>query len=473
MPVPMRSIRNEKQWGMYSPHLWHLFFLLLVAFVIPACTEEDKDPDGQTDSLREGEDISVTALVTPSGATLELEDERGTLVRVTFPPVAVSDSMDVTLHMTGEVDEQALGNRHIRSFEVLPADLLLYEPVYISLIFKDKPDSLYFNGLFRVPSGGNLQALGDLSCAASGDTLSASSVRAGFFTEGHISTDEILRQLDRILGSYDIQTKGSEKILDAGSDIAAAWGDIHADITSYLGFMEQLDDYYKDHPQEKETHEKKLCEVVCKGVERILDMPVPPGDPCQRAYVKTMGDMVKAMNLLGCTDCKAFTDVQSRFGQTMRDCKSFLETEMDFVVNYDGGSLDQHDGGLITLSARFDEYGVVVVEGSGEMVITGTMKSGDCDGLIIGTSTVFVYGFRDAAFNYTLELLAEDEGKYIISCPEGGYTQPFTSSPTEIEAELNPGNNFTWDRDYEIPGAEGTMHVYLKLFNPWVDMVDN
>jgi hypothetical protein len=452
--------------------LTSVMVLLLLFMAIPSCKEEGKDPDDPTDTLTEGEDISVTALVTPCGETLELEDENGTLVRVTFPTVAVSDSTEVTLHLTGEVEDQALENRHIRSFEILPADLILYDAIDISLIFKDKPDNLVRSRLFRVPAEGHLQAFGDLTCSASGDTLSASSVRAGFFTEGDISTDEILRQLEMIFESYGSLSKGAYKVSNAADDIADAWGDMHADIESYYGFIKDLEDYYKDHPEEKEEHQKKICEGVCKGVERILDMPVPEEDPCQRGHIKTIGDIVSAMNRLGCDECAAHEDATRRYNQLIRDCKSYLDTDMDFQGNYDWGTLTQHEKGNIEISARFDDYGMVVVEGTGEMFISGEMEVSDCTGMIVGTSTVFVYGYRDAAFNYTLSLLAEDEGTYYIDCPDGSYQQPFTSTtPTEIVVELNPGNNFLWEEDYPYEGG-GTMHVYIQLWNPWVDMTD-
>ncbi|MDX2431850.1 MAG: hypothetical protein QNK35_13015 [Bacteroides sp.] len=445
------------------------FILLIISLALcVSCRKEENGPEDSTGTLPDGEDISITSLVTPLGGTLELEDEKGTLLKVSFPAMAVADSIEVTLHMKGSVEEQPLEMRHIRSFEILPEDLRLYEALQISLIFKEKQENLELSGLFRVPSQGRLQALGEYTWSASGDTLRASSVRTGSFTEGIMTVEEILLQVDQIYAVYNSNAKGSHSVSDAAGDIADAWADLHADIKSTVSFYDLLkeNDFYNDNPGEFEKDQSALCEkVVCKGVDMILKMAVPKEDPCNRDYMKTIGDMVRSMDKLGCGECKAYELARERFSQLIRDCRSYLDTDMYFEVSGDG-FLSQHDHGSIEISARFDEYGVVVVEGSGELSILGEMEVDECSGIIEGTSTVFVYGFRDAAFNYTLNLIAEDQGNYHFTCPDGSFVKAFTSEQNELVVELNPGNNFTWDKDYPIDGG-GVMNVYVRLFNPW------
>lgn len=444
--------------------------IMLSMGMLPCCTKDVNELEEPQVTVFPGEDITVSSLVTPCGGKLELEDEKGNIIRVSFPEMAVADSTEVILHLKGDVDEQPLETRHIRSFEILPADLRLYESLQITVVFKHEQDVAECFGLFRVPEEGRLQALRALSCSVDGDTLMASSARTGYFTEGIITVEEVLKQMDLIFQSYELLSKGSYGAKDDAGDIADAWADLHADIESLLGFIQTLEenDYYKDNPDASMSEDsERICEkVVCKGIANILKMPVPVDDPCNRDYMQTIGDMVEAMNLLGCDGCQAYSDVQERFTRLIQDCGSFLDTDLHFEVDFDGGNLNQHDNGIIKISARFDEYGVVVVEGSAELPILGDMKTANCTGMISGTSLVFVYGYRDAGYNYTLSLLAEDEGQYYIMCPEGNYTQPFTSTPRELDVELNPANDFTWDKDYPIEEG-GNMHVYIKLFNPW------
>jgi len=449
-----------------------LFVMLSMCFF--SCTKEQPGPEDPSDELPDGDDIRVSSLVTPGGGTLELEDEKGTLIRVSFPALALSDSTEVTLHLKGDLEEQPLEIRHIRSFELLPADLRLYEAMQISLIFKEKQENLELSGLFRLPSPGILQALGEYAWSDSGDTLSASSVQTGSFTEGIMSVEEILRQVDQVYSAYNSNTKGSHSVSDAAGDIADAWADLNSDIQSIVSFHDLLNknDFYEDNPDHSfQEDQREMCEkLVCKGVDLILNKPVPEEDPCNRDYVQTIGDIVDAMNMLGCDDCEAHTLAGERFSQIIRDCKSYLDTDLHFQVVNDRGSLSQHDQGLIDISARYNEYGLVVVEGTGVLPILGDIVADDCSGWIEGSSTIFVYGFRDAGHNYKLTLLAEDAGNYHFDCGVS-FVQSFESTPTELELDLNPGNNFTWDKDYPIEEG-GVMHVHVRLFNPWAGMTD-
>ncbi len=331
---------------------------------------------------KDQEDISATADITVYGGVLQVTDESGNLVTLTFPPGAVMDTTTVSLTLSGEQSNLPIDERQLRTFEIRPLDINLYEPVVITIEYATPISEIEKSALFRLRSEEWLTPLSDHSYSDDNRSMSASTLFFGEFAEGTMTLAQLNTQFDLLISSLGISWESGLKAAGMGSQILCdtkvhktTWDAYRSFTGSLLSFFRYrlLYGHYNDLEEWENTWEEdqaNLCsEVVSVGIQNVLDLCIPE-DLCDRDYTHTLADMVKGRRLLGC-EGTTIDLLEERFEKMLIDCGTKLTITSQLIIESGGIEINTMGAIPITMKASgkntadIDSYGTLEVSGSG------------------------------------------------------------------------------------------------------------
>lgn len=418
------------------------------------------------------EEISTTATITIDGGVLQVSDESGNIVKLTFPPGAVMDSTTVSLTLLGERKDLPIGERLLRSFEIRPLDINLYEPVLITIEYNTPISEIEKAALFRLRSDEWLTPLSDHVYSEDSSSMTASTLFLGDFAEGKMTLAQLNTQFDLLVSFLGISWESDLKAAGTGNQILcdtkihkATWDAYRSFTGSLLSFFRQrlLYGHYNDLEEWENTWEEDqaaLCsEVVSVGVQSVLDQCIPD-DLCDRDYTHTIADMIAGMWLLGC-EGSTLDLLEERMDQMLIDCATSLTITSQ--LNIESGGIEINTIGAIPITmtasgnntATIDSYGTLEVSGSGN-------AGGDCTAVVAGGTFVNVYGTKDAAYTYELQVLLAQTAVLVTTCPDGSSAEaPLLNNAETREVTLSSANGHSVTIEESGDGYSFIMDVEL------------
>lgn len=423
------------------------------------------------------EDISVSADISVEGGFLQVSDESGNIIRVTFPPGAIMDSTTVSLTVLGEHKELPIHEQQLRSIEIRPLDMNLYRPVEISIEYHEAMGDIENAALFRVRSEDWLTPLSDHEYSDDGKSMTASTLFPGDFAEGKMTLEQVNTQFDLLASSLDISWKSSRNSEGEGDQLLcdtrihkAIWDDWQDVIGSFVSFfkLRYMLGYYNDLQEGQHTFEEEqglLCtNVVELGVAEVLDLCIPE-DFCDRDYMHTIASMVYNMNLLGC-EGTTLDLLEDRFNQILIDCSSYLTIHS--TLNIESGGLEIFTSGVVPITLQAGSNNTATVEGTGTLLVTGSgYAGGACTGVVIGETVVTVLGTRDAGYTYELQIVTEQNAVLTTTCPDIVTQTPLVGEDL-IVITLSSANGYSYTLDSPVEG--GTFVMDITLSNPYISL---
>jgi len=447
-------------------HIAFLVFILLSVFLIKGCSEKS-DPPGD-------HDLSASADIPPEGGSLQISDELGNNISVTFPEGALTETMHVTLSVAANDRNLPIEERRLPVFGIYPAGLNLYKPVEITVEYHSAVNEIEKVTLYRVRSDNWLLPLGDHSCSAGNGTVTATTVFSGDFAEGRMSLDQINTQIDRLVTAMGISWEGitpGRKNIECDTRIhKAIWDDWKETTAAFLKFFEMrmLLGYYDNLEPGQNTFEEEvelLCEnVMSKGVNEVLDQ-CKPEDPCDMDYSHTIAEMMQNMMLLGCEGSSAYNRLSQRFEEMLINCSSYLNITSELVI--EGGEMVVSTDGVVPITLSQSSENTAQVQGNGTLSVSGSVEGETCYGVISGTTTVNVSGTRDANYTYTLTLNLQQMAILTTICPDFTYEVPLVGGDSR-QVVLNEGNGYHVAIDEPVDG--GSFNMDITLENPYIDL---
>lgn len=449
-----------------------LIFVLTIALLCNGCDKNEPDPEQQPVDV---EDISTSAEITPYGGELQATDESGNVVTVTFPPGALTDTTTVTLTILGKHRDLPIEERQIRAFEIKPGDLILYEPVTISVDYQASTDGIEGTAIFRLRSDELLVPLSDHVYPGGNTTVKATTMFPGTFAEGKMTTDQINSQIERLESSMGITLKstgtssGNTNIFSSGCEIyKAAWDDWTETAGGFLELfrMRELTGYYNDlDPGERTFQEDcdRVCsEIIEKGVNDVLDLG-EHDDPCCREYAQTVESMMKAVIQCG-IETATLDRMNDRYDRVHDQCHTYLDITVE--VNIESQKLLIMSSGEVMITLEGTGDGEAAVTGNGELTVAGSGNAGGvCSSTISGQNFVSVSGTRDAAYIYTLTLNFSQVAMMVTVCPDFASQTPLVGESAK-EVTLGPGNGFSLSETETID--EGITVTQIFINNPYI-----
>ena len=388
--------------------------LLCTAYFDGFCSEQRIVPDASTSiSFRfpiNKEDMIATAEITIDGGVLQLSDEAGNIIKLSFPPGAVMDTTTVSLTLLGEHKDLPIHERKLRPFEIRPTELSLYRPVEISIEYNSAIDEIEDAALFQMRSDSLLTPLGEHIYDDDNRTLKAETLILGDFVEGKLTYEQVNAQFDLLVSylgiSWGTTLKSTEQTSQpvSNGDLQKyiwdeSWGNAMAILK--LRDMRRKGKPDDEPPDEGPTLEEEI-EIICKtvlhdGLQEILDLGLPD-DPCDRNYTHTLTKMMRDMNVLGCVKGDDFERLTEKFEEMLVNCHSFLSIVSD--LNIEAGGLTVNSQGVALIFTTSSDSNTGTVEGSGSLAVSGGSNvQGSCTSIVSGTTQVEVSGTRDATFS--------------------------------------------------------------------------
>ncbi len=450
-----------------------LFLLLGMVLLVSNCA--DNEPDLQKDV----DDITTTADITPYGGNLQVIDESGNIITLTFPPGALTDTFSVTLTILGTHMDLPIQTQHIRALEILPYDLSLYKAASISVKYSNAPDGIEKAALYRMHPDNRITPLGELNQDKTGSTVAARTLTMGKFAEGEMTLDQLNNQFSLLLSSLDISWKKgidqpalqeSQVTFDC-SDYKDAWDNWQDVISGMLSFFQMriILGYYDNLPAGGNTLDDdfdRLCENIAgKAISEVLDMGQPQ-DPCCRDYTHTIASMVETMMMLGCDQSAVSDRLSDRFNKVLNDCQSIITITSTMDIQA-GGFVVETTGAFPITVLEEDESGTASVEGNGTLAVTGSAESEHCVNTVGGSTLTDVSGTRDAAYTYELEIVTEQDALLTSVCPDRTIETPLVGSGSRT-VTLSVANGFMVTIEETIP--EGSFTMDISLINPYTSM---
>ena len=128
--------------------------------------------------------------------------------------------------------------------------------------------------------------------------------------------------------------------------------------------------------------------------------------------------------------------------------------------------------GVVQLTLTADSENTASVTGNGTLDVTGSANAGGgCTGIISGETYVTVYGTRDAAYTYELDILLAQNAVLSVLCPDGsGADTPLIDGQTR-NVTLSSANGYSLT--VEEPGDEYEYVIDTELMNPYTDLPDS
>ncbi len=421
------------------------------------------------------EDISVTADITVNGGVLQVIDESGNLVTITFPPGALMDTTTVSLTLSGEQSELPIDERQLRTFEIRPLDINLYEPVVITIEYQTPLSEIEKSALFRVRSDEWLTPLSDHSYSDDSSSMTATTLFFGDFAEGTMTLAQLNTQIDLLVSSLDSLWESSLKAAGGmGSQLScntmihrAIWYACKDMASSFILFYTQRNQrgYYDDLEEGENTYKEDLesicTDVVNKGVDFVLNLCIPE-DLCDRNYMKAIGDMLAGMWMLGC-DGKTKDLVMERFDKLLIDCATRMIITSELSIESGGIVINTLGVVPISMTASGNNTATIDSDGSyGTLEVSGGGNAGtNCTAIVIGETFVNVYGTRDAAYTYELQVLLAQTAFLITTCDDVTVETPLLNNAETREATLSIANGFSITIEESGVGYSFTMDVEL------------
>jgi len=424
------------------------------------------------------EAISASADIMIEGGTLQVTDEAGNRVKLSFPPGAVMDTVSATLTLLGSYKDLPFDERHLRTFEITPKDINLYEPVTITIEYNSPISDLNKTALYRLRSEDWLSPLSDHAYSDDDRSVTASTLILGEFAEGKMTLEKLNAQFDLLLSSKEISWKSSPK--DARETTRplcdtrihkAIWDDWKDVLGSFISFFKQryLLGYYNDLQEGQHTYEEEQ-ELLCKnvasmGIESVLDQCIPD-DLCDRDYSHTISSMVRDMELLGCED--SIVDLLGqRFDQMLLNCGSSLV--ISSVLDIESGGLQIYSSGTVPITTRLNSDKSASVLGTGTLSVTGSGSAGGpCSGTVSGETLVTVQGNRNAAYTYELQVFTAQDALLTTVCPDGTTVNTPLAGEDAILINLSMANDYTYSEDMPVDG--GQFVIDISLNNPYISL---
>lgn len=451
-------------------NLSFLFLILSFLFAMHACSDKT---DEDTDVM----DIIVNEQITDEGGSIEATDANGNVIIVSFPPGALFDTIDVTLTLLGEDKEYPVENTYIPSFTISPEDINLYKPVEVKVKFKNQISDLEKNLLFMVRSENWLVPLCEQDYSDEENSITASTLFFGEFTEGEVSLGQLNTQFELLLSSLDMTWKSYSLPDNPDCDTRihkAIWDDWRETAGYFITIFKQryLLGYYNDLEPGQNTYEEEqalICsKIIDKGAELVLKECIP-NDLCDKDYTHTIGDMLRQMSLLGCEESDIFNQVNERFNSILIDCSTFLT--INTTLNIEGDGFIMETSGVVPLTLSKNEFGAINVDGSGVLTVDGKASAGGgCSGKISGSTDATVTGVRDASYNFTLNIALEQNAVLTVTCPDGGYFVTPLVGGSSREVVLSKNNNYSLTIEEEVEGGIFILDVVLD--NPYTSLPD-
>jgi hypothetical protein len=427
------------------------------------------------------EDISLTADITVKGGVLQVTDESGNLVTLTFPPGAVMDTTTVSLTLLGEQSNLPIEKRQLRTFEIRPLEINLYEPVVITIEYISPISEIEKSVLVRVRSEEWLTPLSDHSYSDDNRSMSASTLFFGDFAEGSMTLAQLNTQFDLLVSSLGISWESVLKSVGTGSQILcntrihkAIWDD-YKDITgSFLTFFAQwiLQGHYDDLEEGQHSFEEEmelLCtNVVSEGIQTVLDL-CTPDDLCDRDYTHTIADMLEGMWMLGC-EGPTLDLLEERFDQVLMDCGTTLTIISQLSIE-DGG-IEIFTTGAVPITLTSSGNHTATIDGNGTLEVSGYGdNSGQCTAVVSGETSANVTGTRDAAYTFDLQVVLAQNAVITTTCPDGSsYSSPLTGASTKV-VSLSSSNGYSVTIEESGDGYSYT--IDLELINLYTDLPDS
>lgn len=446
-------------------------FVLLIVLWCNGCSENDPEPQIPKDV----DDITTSTDITPYGGTLQVTDESGNVITLTFPPGAIRDTTTITLRILGKHKDLPINERQIRAFDIQPSDLSLYKPAIISVKYNSPISEIEESALFRLRSDEWLNPLSDHTYPYGNGTLTANTLILGEFTEGKMTIEEINAQLDLLVSSLGISLKSTDVSmanyngLSSGcEEYKAAWDEWAETASSFFKFfvMRELLGYYDNLPPGEGSFEEdvnKVCSnIIEQGVSEVLELG-EPDDPCCSDYAHAIESMTKVMTNCG-SQGSTFDQLNDRYNTVHSACHTYLDITTELDVG-GGGLLILTTGEvMVTLTGTGD--GEAMVTGVGELVVSGSGGAGgQCNATISGQTFVNVSGTRDAAYIYMLTVDMNQVAMMVTVCPDRVVQTSLTGGSTRA-VTLGPGNSFSLSETEIID--EGSVTIQVTLHNPYI-----
>ena len=422
------------------------------------------------------DDITATAEITGEGGELQVSDESGNVITVTFPPGAVMDTIPVTLTLLGTYTNLPIAQRQTRTFDLAPQGIKLYRPVVITMAYHAPVDEIAKAALFHVQSESWLLPVSDHSYGEDSMSIMAETLHFGTFAEGRMNMDQINAQFDLLLKDLGMTWTGTTKSAktdkitlsdkDKHKETWEGWKKMAGGFIMFFNLKEQ-NGYYDIGQNNRQEDQDKLCETVLDtAVKKVLDLPLPD-DLCDRDYTFTLASMIHDMKILGCDASPEYLRLKERFNQTLVDCASYLVINTNLDI--ESGGMTVLTSGTVPIYTTTHMSSNATVEGTGTLEVSGSASAGgDCYGVVTGETAVDVNGSRDAAYTFTLTLNTYQNALLTTYCD--GVKQQETPLAGEgvQEVTLSLANNFTFTS--EEPVEAGTFMVDVQLMNPFISL---
>jgi hypothetical protein len=451
-----------------------MIFAFTAAMLLGGCS--DNEPEQQSEFFKDVEDISSSAEITPYGGTVEVTDDNGNQIEISFPPGAIRDTTTVTLTILGTYRDLPIEKRQVRVIEIEPSDLSLYRPASITIQYSKALEEIEQAAIFRLRSDELLVPLGEHEYPAGNKVISAETMIMGEFAEGSMTLDQVNEQLDLLLASLGISWKGAGM---AGGEQAspasgcegykASWDDWMMAARGLLKLFElrELHGYYgKPGRGSFDEDVNRVCSgIIEPAINDVLDQG-EPDDPCCSDYAHTIEAMMQAA--LSCGMGGSTLDrMNAAYDKVHSECHTYLDITIE--INIESTGLLIMTTGEVMLSLAGIGDGEASVTGTGELTVTGSGHYEMCSSTISGQTYAVVTGIRDAANVYTMTVQMDQYAIMITVCPNVMDETQLTGGSSK-ELTLGPGNGFSILETEMID--EGTATVQASINNPYVPVRD-
>lgn len=449
--------------------------ILIIVLLCAGCSKDDPEILKPEDV----DDITTSTEISPYGGSLQVTDESGNIISVTFPPAAIRDTTNFTLTIIGKYKDLPIDERRVRSFKIEPSTVSLYEPAIISIEYNTAVSEIEESALFRLRTDDFLTPLDDHSYPDGNLKISAGTMILGEFAEGKMTIEQINTQLDKLISSMEVSLKStgiSSTTISASSSgceiYKALWDDWAETASAFLKFFEMryLLGYYNNPPAGARTFQEdfdKVCSnIIDQGINKVLELG-EPDDPCCSDYAQTIESMMHAVTVCG-NQGTTLDKMNDRYNDVHSKCHTYLDITTE--VNIDAGGLLIMTSGEVMLTLTATGDGEASVTGTGELEVTGSGDAGgQCSATIMGQTFVTVTGTRDAAYIYTLKVEMNQIATMMTVCPDR-VVETNLSNGSSREVTLGPGNGFSLLENETIP--EGTATIQASINNPYVTVPD-
>jgi hypothetical protein len=381
-----------------------LVFAFTAALFMGGCSDNEPEPEQQSEFLKDVDDISSSSEITPYGGEVEVTDDNGNHIEISFPPGAIRDTTTVTLALLGTYRDLPIEERQVRVIEIGPSNLSLYRPASITIQYSKALEEIEQAAIFHLRSDELLVPLSDHEYPAGNTVINAETMIMGEFAEGSMTLDQVNDQIDLLLASLGVTWKGA-RLADADQagpasgceGYKASWDSWMMAARGLLKLFEinQLKGYYGEPGRGSFDEDvNRVCSnIIEQAINDVLNEG-EPADPCCSDYAHTIEAMMQAALTCGIGG-STLDRMNAAYDKVHSECHTYLDITTEVDIESTGLLILTTGEVMLSLAGIGD--GEASVTGTGELTVTGSGHYDQCSSTISGQTYAAVKGsWREA-----------------------------------------------------------------------------